>query len=122
MSSLRSTVARLLSPHRTADNASVVESVQGTNAAPVRDLRTARLKRSLEVRKGNLAFSGRAIARHLGISESLVRRMLSGERPVADHHVAALPETIRLEVVNGRPSERLVTASPLSASGIRRKP
>lgn len=119
--SLRSTLSRVW-PHRTDDNADRGEVAQDAKELTARELRTKRLQRSLGVRRGNLAFSGRAIARHLGISEKIVRMLLSGERPVADHHVAALPETIRLEVVHGRPSERTVAAPALGASGIRRKP
>lgn len=87
---------------------------QDTKGVDVRAVRTTRLRRSLQLRKGQPAFTNRAIAKHLGVSETLVRLMLRGERHVADHHVERLPPSVKEDVLHGTPSER-----NLRAGGIR---
>ncbi len=101
----------------TPQNAAGAESSQDAKSLPVGYVRAARLRRSIELRSGNPAFTVRAVARHLGINEKIVRLMLRGERPVAQHHVAALPSSLREEVVNGTPSERLMKTGVRLASG-----
>lgn len=73
-------------------------------------LRAKRLSRSLEVRRGNEAFSIRATAKHLQLGLTTVRLMLRGERGLSERHVPKLPPTLREEVLHGRPSERLAVA------------
>jgi hypothetical protein len=115
--SLRSTLSRGW-PHRSDDNADAGEVKQDAKEPSGLSVRAKRLRRSLANRSGNPAFSVRATAKHIGIDEKIVRLMLRGERPVADHHVAALPPSLREDVEHGTPSERQLLAS----TGIRRAP
>lgn len=89
------------------------------SVSPERVLWTERLKRALKKRVGQPAFSQRATAKHIGVSQVHVRRILAGERLLGEHHIAALPPTLRDEVQNGTESERRLE---VSTTGIRKVP